>query len=188
MQQLIKKRALTVVLTVGMLCSAVGYAYPVVAAQAVEGNIIRIHVLAHNDTPEEQAVKLSVRDSVLKHVGELVEGAENSEEAARVIESSLVSIQLAAENELSSQGFGHGVIVQWGRFIFPTRVYGSTALPAGSYQALNIVIGEGRGKNWWCIMYPPLCYVEGVVHKGHEVSYQFAILNVLRNLWHKIIS
>lgn len=183
-----KKKIVTLVLTVSVLCGILGYSYTPAIAQAVDSSsIIRIHVLAHNDTKGEQAAKLMVRDRVLEVIGELVKGARDSVEAAQIIESNLGQVKEAAESELNRQGSQHKVSIQWGRFVFPSRVYGSTALPAGSYQALNVVIGEGKGKNWWCIMYPPLCYVEGVVHKSNEVRYQLAILNVLRHLWQKIM-
>jgi stage II sporulation protein R len=179
-------RRLYALITVILCCSLLSIFYPALAAQATEGKVIRIHVLAHNDTPEEQEIKLAVRDKVLLAVGALVAEAATSEEAEDIVAANLNTIRNVAEEQVRSMGLGHLVSLQWGRFVFPSRVYGRTALPAGSYQALNVVIGEGQGRNWWCIMYPPLCYVDGVVQRGNETTYQFALVNLLRSIWHKI--
>ena len=169
-----------------VLCVLLAFSYPVVAAQAVNSTVIRIHVLAHDNSQREQDIKLSVRDTVLTAIGKLVSEAGDSEEAQRLIAAHLPQIKHVAEEHLVQLGSDHGINLQWGKFVFPSRVYKETALPAGRYQALNIVIGGGQGKNWWCIMYPPLCYVDGVVQNGQEVSYQFAIVNLLKGIWKKI--
>ena len=171
------KRYLAVVL----VC-ILGISYPAVAAEVAQGEVIRIHVLAHNDTENEQHLKLSVRDAVLEFVGPLVNNASNSAQAVSIIESHLPEIKAVADKCLLDLGSTHLAQMQWGVFVFPTRVYGQSALPAGNYTALNIHIGSGQGRNWWCVMYPPLCYVDGVVGKGQEVKYEFAILNWMRTL------
>jgi len=169
-----------------VLVIALGICYPTVAAEVSEDSIIRIHVLAHNDTNAEQQLKLKVRDAVLQYVAPLISEAKDGQAAALIIEQNLLGITQAADECLAELGSTHSASTQWGKFVFPTRVYGQSALPAGRYTALNIHIGEGKGKNWWCVMYPPLCYVDGVVAKGQQVEYQFALLNWLRSLWGRI--
>ena len=171
-----------------MLVCLLGVAYPAVAAEVAQSEIIRIHVLAHNDTESEQQLKLSVRDAVLEFVGPLVKDAASSAEALEIVESRLEDIKAVADKRLLDHGAAHVAHMQWGTFVFPTRVYGQSALPAGKYTALNIHIGDGRGKNWWCVMYPPLCYVDGVVGQGQETKYQFALLNWMRRLLGRIRS
>lgn len=165
-----------------VLVCILGVSYPAVAAEVTQGEIIRIHVLAHNDTGAEQQLKLRVRDAVLEFVGPLVEDAASSAQAISIIESRLAEIKAVADKCLLDLGSTHVAQMLWGQFVFPTRVYGQSALPAGKYTALNIHIGNGQGKNWWCVMYPPLCYVDGVVARGQETKYEFAILNWVRTL------
>lgn len=158
-------------------------------AQAVnrEGNkIIRIHVLAHNDSAPEQELKLQVRDAVMTKISELLDGVDDFSRAEELVGSHLPLIKELAENRLRELGSGHVVSLQWGKFVFPTRVYGQITLPAGVYPALNVNIGAAQGKNWWCVMYPPLCHVDGVVGKGQGARYEFAFVNLLRSLWQRI--
>ena len=174
-------------LAIIMVC-ILSVSYPAVAAEVAQSEVIRIHVLAHNDTENEQQLKLSVRDAVLDFVGPLVKDAASSAQAVSIIESHLEEIKAVADKCLLDLGSNHVAYMQWGVFVFPTRVYGQSALPAGKYTALNIHIGNGQGKNWWCVMYPPLCYVDGVVGKGQETKYEFAVLNWIRTLLGRIWS
>lgn len=171
-----------------VLVCVLSFSYSAVGADVAKSEIIRIHVLAHNDTNSEQQLKLNVRDAVLDHVGPLLEEATSSAQAVEIIERNLGAIKAVADNYLLELGSTHVAHMQWGTFVFPTRVYGHSALPAGKYTALNIHIGSGQGKNWWCVMYPPLCYVEGVVGTGQETKYEFAILNWMRALLGRIWS
>lgn len=159
---------------------ALGVSYPCAAKSATAHDIIRIHVMAHNDTHSEQEVKLKVRDAVLEFVTPLLAEATDSGQASEIIKTSLRDIKAIAEKALMQSGSDHVVDMQWGTFLIPTRVYGQSALPAGRYQALNIHIGSGEGKNWWCVMYPPLCYVDGVVGSGQGLRYELAIVSWLR--------
>ncbi|KAF0198011.1 MAG: stage II sporulation protein R [Bacillota bacterium] len=174
-------------LAVVLVC-ILSLSYPAVAAEVAQSEIIRIHVLAHHDTESEQQLKLRVRDAILEFVCPLVNDATSSAQALSIIESHLEEIKAVADNCLRDLGSTHVVQMQWGVFVFPTRVYGQSVLPAGKYTALNIHIGNGQGKNWWCVMYPPLCYVDGVVGKGQQTRYEFAIVNWMRTLLRRIWS
>lgn len=122
-------------------------------SEAIDGALVRLHVLAVDDSEEEQAVKLRVRDAVLDCLSARLEGAESKAEAAEILSRSLPEIRSAAAEAAG----GRSVTVTLGRERYPTRFYGELALPAGEYDSLRVILGEGRGRNWWCVVFPPLC-------------------------------
>ena len=121
--------------------------------QELSSSLVRLHVIAASDEPEEQELKLRVRDSVLEYLAPLLEESESSEDAQSVISKNLGSIQQAA----SRCAEGRRVCVTLGSEYYPTREYESFTLPAGQYRSLRVILGEGKGHNWWCVVFPPLC-------------------------------
>lgn len=119
--------------------------------------VIRLHVLANSDSQADQDLKLQVRDKVLAQAGTLLTGQEGVQAAAAVLQDNLDTLAQAAAQEIQNQGYGYAVQVSLEDTWFPTRQYEGIALPAGNYQALRVVIGEGEGHNWWCVVYPSLC-------------------------------
>ena len=122
-------------------------------AASVSRSLIRLHVLAADDSPEEQAVKLEVRDAVLDYLSPLLAGAESADEAGALLALELEGVRQAAQ----SRAGGRPVSVTLTRERYPTREYAGFSLPAGEYRSLRVVLGEGRGHNWWCIVFPPVC-------------------------------
>lgn len=124
---------------------------------ALADQVLRLHVVANSDDAADQAVKLMVRDAVLAQATPLLAGAADSAAAEQVLASHMAELEQTARDVLREQGFEDGAAVsitdQW----FPTRRYGSFALPAGRYRALKVTIGRGEGQNWWCVVFPPLC-------------------------------
>ena len=120
---------------------------------ALSENLVRLHVVAASDDEYEQALKLRVRDAVLAYLEPELEGAENSAAARELISARLEGIARAAY----SAAEGRGVSVSFSQEDYPTRQYEGFALPAGEYDSLRVVIGEGAGHNWWCVVFPPLC-------------------------------
>lgn len=116
-------------------------------------DLVRLHVVAVSDDEAEQAVKLRVRDAVLAYLEPSLDGLHDAQTARGTIRTHLDGIQAAAETAAE----GHPVTVTLGREYYPTRDYGSFALPAGEYCSLRVVLGEGQGHNWWCVVFPPLC-------------------------------
>ncbi len=123
-------------------------------------DIIRFRVIAASDRASDQALKLKVRDAVLELLKPDLQDAPDEEAAAAVIERSLPRIREVAEKTVREEGLSSPVRVSWGITDFPMKAYGPVIFPAGKYQALKIVIGDGEGKNWWCVLFPPLCYVD----------------------------
>lgn len=125
--------------------------------RALAGRVLRLHVVANSDSPRDQALKLSVRDAVLAAAAPLLEGASGREEAEAALAPHLGELEAAARSALAAGGAAGRVSAAMEDQWFPTKVYGGFSLPAGRYRALRVVIGEGRGQNWWCVVFPPLC-------------------------------
>lgn len=119
----------------------------------ISSSLVRLHVIAASDETAEQELKLRVRDNVLEYLTPVLDKAESPEEAQRIINGELTSIKAAAE----ACAEGRSVSVTLGQEYYPTREYEGFTLPAGQYQSLRVILGEGKGHNWWCVVFPPLC-------------------------------
>lgn len=126
----------------------------------IPDKIIRLHVIANSDSSEDQQLKLQVRDKVIGRMGGRFQGLKDITEVKSIIEGSLGEIEAIARETIKDNGKLYDVKAAFLKTDFPTKAYGNLTFPAGTYQALNIVIGEGEGKNWWCVMFPPLCFID----------------------------
>lgn len=140
--------------TLAVLCAMFPFA---ASCEALPENIIRLHIVANSNSAEDQAVKLLVRDAVLSESAKYYANAETMQQAVSELCVHLQSIEAAANAVLDENGFSDRAVAQVTDAYFSTRSYGSFALPAGKYRTLRIAIGEGRGKNWWCVVFPALC-------------------------------
>jgi len=131
-----------------------------IALSDVPDKIIRLHVVANSDSAEDQQLKLQVRDKIIGRMNARFEGIKDISEVKSIIQESLEEIEGAARETIEDNGKPYGVKAAFTTLDFPTKAYGNLTLPAGEYQALNIVIGNGEGKNWWCVMFPPLCFID----------------------------
>ena len=121
-------------------------------------NLIRLHVLANGDSDEEQRVKLLVRDAVIEECGSLFSGMTDSESALYTVNENIATVEQTANRVLSEQGATYTAKVVFGREQYPQRDYGDMSLPAGEYYSLRVLLGEAEGQNWWCVLFPPLCF------------------------------
>lgn len=124
--------------------------------------MVRLHVIAQSDSDADQAVKLLVRDNVLSFTQSLLKGVSGVDAAEKVIESHLGDIQRIANATLAESGCDYTAKAEVKVTEFPEKTYDSFALPGGKYLALRVLLGEARGKNWWCVVYPPLCTATAV--------------------------
>jgi stage II sporulation protein R len=125
--------------------------------EGIKENVLRLHVIANSDSGEDQALKLKVRDAILEQGKEIFDGAKDVSEAQAKIEYSKADLKTAAQEVIRQEGYDYDVEIDIGKEYFDTRVYDEITLPAGEYRAVRIIIGDGNGKNWWCVMFPPLC-------------------------------
>ena len=132
-------------------------AMPLKDEEKLYDNVIRLHILANSDRAEDQSLKLKVRDEVLLQYSERLGKAENIEEASQEVEALLSEITKTAESVIKKEGYEYTVNAFFDREYYPERVYENTHFPSGNYISLRIIIGEGKGQNWWCVLFPPLC-------------------------------
>jgi stage II sporulation protein R len=123
-------------------------------------NLIRLHVIANSDSPSDQALKRNVRDVILAYMNEQLKDSKDINRTKSIINEKMTEINRLAVEELKKNGSDYSVKSSLGSYPFPTKSYGDITLPAGNYQALRIVIGKGEGANWWCVLFPPLCFVD----------------------------
>ena len=135
-------------------------------------NLIRIHVLASSNSDTDQQLKLKVKDDVIRYLQPALKQSDSLTESRRIILSSLPQIEQTALQTLQQNGCKDTVTLQYGYFDFPVKYYGSFSLPAGNYEALRILIGEGKGRNWWCVLFPPLCFTDSNVSSSGKYTDQ----------------
>lgn len=144
--------------------------------------VLRLHVIANSDSEEDQALKLQVRDRMLAETQRLCIDSLTSEEACARLTPHLDALAEAGKAVVEEAGYSYSVRAQITNCWFPTKEYGDFALPAGEYEALRVVIGEGEGENWWCVAFPPLCVgavsqnIEDAVQAGHFTPEQAGLL------------
>lgn len=126
--------------------------------QGIAEKVLRFHVLANSDTPEDQSLKLKVRDAVGEKMSVFLEGMDSREACEAVVLTRLDEIEETAEQVIHEAGYDYEVTAMLAEVDFPVKTYGNYTFPAGNYEALEVVIGEGRGQNWWCVMYPNMCF------------------------------
>lgn len=123
-------------------------------------NAIRLRIIANSDKPEDQQLKRDVRDKIVAAVAEQVRGVKDAQTAREKISQALPKFEAIAQQVIEEKGFRYAAKTDFGMVPFPTKMYGNQVYPAGNYEALRIQIGEAQGQNWWCVLFPPLCFVD----------------------------
>lgn len=149
---------LFLLLFIYILISATAYTNAV--CQDISDSVFRLHVIANSNSLEDQNLKYLVRDNILDYMNTLTNGITSKEEIINVISNNLESFRNIAQNTVYENGYNYEVTAEIGNFDFPTKTYGDVSFPAGYYDALRIKIGNAEGKNWWCVMFPPLCFID----------------------------
>ena len=149
---------LTILLFAYTTVCAISYAQNI--STDIANSVFRLHVIANSDSDEDQALKLKVRDSLLEYMNSLCSSTSSKEEAMRVANENIDDFTKIAQEVIYQNGYNYSVDVSVGSCDFPTKEYGDVSLPAGTYDALRVKIGSASGHNWWCVMFPPLCFVD----------------------------
>lgn len=144
---------------IGLIFAIAFGSYTTFAAECaqVRQDVLRLHILANSDTEEDQALKLKVRDRILREAGQVFETPETLDDAKEAAAKNLDEVRRIAQDEVNANGYSYEVNAEIVNMYFTTRQYEEFTLPAGMYDAVRITIGEAEGKNWWCVLYPPLC-------------------------------
>lgn len=183
------KRILIVTFAIIGLC-AILTILPIHSEGQIYDSVLRLHVLANSDSEEDQALKLSVRDAILADTAHLFADCKSRGEASAVVSENLPLLQMSAERAISEAGYSYPVRIELGEEEYPTKNYESACFPAGEYLSLRVLIGEGVGQNWWCVLFPPLCVSAASESDGSvEVGLygdQYAIVTETEDIKYKI--
>lgn len=150
------KRILTLSIVAAVCLLAIGL-LPVHGEEEIYDKVVRLHVLANSDSEEDQAIKLKVRDAILGVTVPLLENCQSKKEAVLLLEENQPLLLETAQTVLQENGFEDAVSIEMGLEDYPTRTYDSFCFPAGEYISMRVSLGEGKGQNWWCCLFPPLC-------------------------------
>lgn len=147
-----------ILLSLFILISAISYVDAV--SNNIADSVFRLHVIANSNSKEDQELKLKVRDELLSYMNIISKDSTSKKEAMQIANEHKEEFTQIAEKVIKENGYNYTVNVQIGKADFPTKYYGDITLPAGTYDALKVQIGEAKGQNWWCVMFPPLCFVD----------------------------
>ncbi len=142
---------------------------------------LRIHVRANSNTETDQAVKYAVKDAIVKYLTPYLAECDTKSKAEKVIKDSLGGIEAVADKMLKAEGFEYSSKAKINNEKFPTRTYGEVTLEGGYYDALIVELGDGKGDNWWCVVYPPLCFTGS----GSGYVYRSKILDIIKDFYKK---
>ena len=133
--------------------------------------MFRLHIIANSDNNYDQKLKLKIRDEIIKYMKPLTENCQNKNEVISITKNNLNNLIKIAKETIIKNGYNYDVIIEVGNFHFPTKYYGNVSMPAGNYDAIRIKIGKAEGKNWWCSLFPSLCFTDvsnGIIDKKSE--------------------
>ena len=169
-----KRKIMTGILCLMLMAGAMGQTKAYIERQKVQQElaekVLRFHVRANSDSPDDQALKLKVRDAVGSRMTDYLDGVQTRRDCIGVVNEHLDDIVTAAETVITEEGYSYPIEAYVTTVDFPDKTYGEYTFPAGSYQALEVIIGSGTGHNWWCVMYPNMCFSGN----GYEVVGQNA--------------
>jgi stage II sporulation protein R len=191
-----------------ILYMAFSFTYFSASTESVRDDVVRLHILANSDSEKDQAVKLLVRDALLNENTRLLSGGVDTENAEEYFLENKEKLLEAAKETLQKNNFDYVVSISLGKEYFETRSYGKLIFPAGEYTSLKVILGEGKGHNWWCVMFPPLCvpaaddveieesktaaYLtrggEKIVNGGNKYIIKFKILELYEELRNELLN
>lgn len=152
----------------------------IVPRSDISDEVLRIHIRANSNADADQTVKLAVRDALTDYLSDILSSCADKAEAQAVLQSSRDEIDGIAEAVLAENGFGYGARVVFSHEHFPEKTYGEYTFPEGDYDAMLVLLGEGTGDNWWCVAFPPLCFVPG---DGENVVYKSWVKEKLEEIF-----
>ena len=154
------------------------FSYSNAVSADISNSVFRLHVIANSDSKEDQNLKYAVRDELIKYMNLISKNVSTKEEAIKLANENKDEFYAIAKKVISDNGFNYDVNIEIGNFSFPTKTYGDISLPAGFYDALKVEIGNASGQNWWCVMFPSLCFVdvsEGIVPEESKEDLQLSM-------------
>lgn len=179
--------SITLILLLFLYTTINAISYVEAVSTDISDSVFRLHVIANSDSNEDQSLKYKVRDNLLKYMNNICSNCSSKQEAIDLVTEHQEEFKQVALDTIKKEGYSYNVKINIGNFEFPTKQYGDISLPAGYYDALRVEIGEAKGRNWWCVMFPSLCFIDvssGIVPEESKEELQ----NVLSDEEYSIIS
>ena len=151
------------ILLIFLLCLYIfisAYSYVTLVANDLQESVFRLHVIANSDSKEDQNLKYEVRDNLIQYMNSICNNVSSKEDAIETVSNHLNDFTNIANKTIQENGFSYDANVEIGNFNFPTKSYADISFPSGYYDALKVKIGKAEGQNWWCVLYPALCFVD----------------------------
>lgn len=177
-------RKLAIALLFGLIVSMFMMAYADETQNEIASGVVRLHIVANSDEAGDQRVKLMVRDEIIREFSAVLSQAQSPSDAEHIVSENLGRAAETANRVLAENGYSYRAQASLGEAHFPVKHYENITLPPGNYRALRIVLGSGTGQNWWCVMYPPLCF-SGEDYEG-EIRFESSLANWLRGIREEI--
>ena len=155
-----RQHILLILILLSLFIFISAFSYVKAVSSDIANSVFRLHVIANSDTQEDQTLKYQVRDAIISYINSEASSASSKEEVIQIAKDRSEEITQIAKSVIQEKGFDYDVNVKIGNFYFPTKTYGDISFPAGDYDALRVEIGKASGQNWWCVMFPPLCFVD----------------------------
>lgn len=179
--------SITLILLLFLYTTISAISYVEAVSTDISDSVFRLHVIANSDSNEDQSLKYKVRDNLLKYMNNICSDCSSKQEAINLVTEHQEEFKQVALDTIKKEGYSYNVKINIGNFEFPTKQYGDISLPAGYYDALRVEIGEAKGRNWWCVMFPSLCFIDvssGIVPEESKEELQ----NILSDEEYSIIS
>ena len=179
--------SITLILLLFLYTTINAISYVEAVSTDISDSVFRLHVIANSDSNEDQSLKYKVRDNLLKYMNNICSNCSSKQEAINLVTEHKEEFKQVALDTIKEEGYSYNVKINIGNFEFPTKQYGDISLPAGYYDALRVEIGEAKGRNWWCVMFPSLCFIDvssGIVPEESKEELQ----NILSDEEYSIIS
>ena len=179
--------SITLILLLFLYTTINAISYVEAVSTDISDSVFRLHVIANSDSNEDQSLKYKVRDNLLKYMNNICSNCSSKQEAINLVTEHQEEFKQVALDTIKKEGYSYNVKINIGNFEFPTKQYGDISLPAGYYDALRVEIGEAKGRNWWCVMFPSLCFIDvssGIVPEESKEELQ----NILSDEEYSIIS
>lgn len=154
------KKIITILILFLIYTFMCAYSYANTISSDLSDNVFRLHVIANSDSDEDQHLKYIIRDKLIEYMNTISINLTSKEDVIKVAKEHLDDFYNIAYNTIKENGYDYSVNINIGNFYFPTKTYGDISFPTGYYDALKVEIGEAKGQNWWCVLFPPLCFVD----------------------------
>ena len=177
------KRILALCFLIIAVCLTIGVCYNSTKNSVENADYLRIHIRANSNEAIDQTVKYEVKDAVVEYLTPMVAECETKQQMIDLIESQKQEIKSVADNVLVQKGFDYVSIVKINNEYFPTRSYQNYTFESGFYDAVIIELGKSQGNNWWCVLYPPLCFVNGSSNNSSHIVYRSRIVEIIKSFF-----